>query len=237
MLQATPFRASLLALTIAGLAGPTAAVAQGSIPGALRRVAPDGTAYLVNLPESYDAADLPVPVILFLHGGDRSNTRNHPLRFARAAGLNIEFIVIAPHCAPGCRWEAVDFDALLEQVSEEFRVDGSRVYLTGYSMGGYGSWDLLGRSPGWFAAAAPIAGGGDPRAICAARGVAIRAYHGDRDDVIPHSRSAQMVDALKACDGDAELITYEGVDHGSWPITFRDPDFYSWLLEHRRSGD
>lgn len=194
-----------------------------------------GIEYLVTPPQMNDGGG-PPPLLLFLHGGDRSNTRHHPARYAAQEGLErFPFLVVAPHCAAGCSWPSVDFAALLDEVEADYAFDRARVYLTGYSMGGFGAWDLLIREPSLFAAAAPIAGGGDADEICTAATVPIRAYHGDRDNVIPHSASVEMVEALDACGGRGELITLSGVDHGSWVPTFKDPAFYAWLLEHRRS--
>ncbi|MEQ9425353.1 MAG: dienelactone hydrolase family protein [Cyclobacteriaceae bacterium] len=96
------------------------------------------------------------------------------------------------------------------------------------------AWSALSRFPDLFAAAAPIAGGGNAKDVCKAKNVAIRAYHGDSDNVISHGKSAEMIEALKACGAKAELITYKGVNHGSWPITYRDPEFYQWLLSNSK---
>ncbi len=194
----------------------------------------EGLPFLVTVPDGYGEGDDAPPVLLFLHGGDRSNTRHHPARYAADAGLSFPFLVVAPHCTSGCNWQSVDFVALIEDVAKSYSIDRSRIYLTGYSMGAYGAWDLLTKEPDLIAAAAPIAGGGDTSAICAASGVPIRAYHGDADTVIPHSQSVAMVEALQECSGIAELITLPGVDHGSWVPTFKDPEFYAWLLSHRR---
>ena len=193
-----------------------------------------GLPYLVTPPAR--AAETHPPLLLFLHGGDRSNTRHHPARYAAEAGIDFPFLVLAPHCAGGCSWAGVDFEALVTEVGETHAFDPERVYVTGYSMGGYGAWGALARFPRLFAAGAPIAGGGDPASICAARAVPVRAVHGDADDVIPHSASQEMIRALEACGGTAELVTLEGVDHGSWIPTFKNPAFYAWLLQHRR-GD
>ncbi len=192
--------------------------------------------YLVTQPLDRNGEDA-MPVILFLHGGDRSNIRHHPLRHATWAGIEeFPFLVVAPHCSGSCSWSRVDIDGLLAEVAANFSIDQQRIYLTGYSMGGYGSWHVVTNFPHWFAAAAPIAGGGDPSTICAAKDIPIRAYHGDQDPVITHSQSVRMIEALQACSGDAELVTYKGGDHGVWLRTFKDPEFYRWLLSHRRAS-
>ena len=194
--------------------------------------------YLLFLPKDYsEDTQNQSPLLLFLHGGDRSNTKHNPQKYAAAADIDFPFIVVSPHCTSGCSWSTVDFHALLKEVIAEYNVDQTRIYLTGYSMGGYGSWNLLVRSPSWFAAAAPIAGGGDASKICKAKNITVRAYHGDKDNVISHRKSESMINALKECGGSAELILYPGVDHGSWPRTFSDPEFYKWLLKHKKVRD
>lgn len=229
VVAALPWRVLGCILLATVIFSPISALAQGGE----QKTSVDGLPYLVTLPDTYNA-DQTYPLLLFLHGGDRSNTKHHPQKYAKGEGLAFPFIVVAPHCRGGCSWPRVDIDALLQEVLSAYAVDESRIYLTGYSMGGHGVWSVLSRSPQWFAAAAPIAGGGDPRSICSAKDVAIRAYHGDHDNVIPHTRSEQMIDALNACDGNAELIIYPGGNHGSWIPTFKDPSFYAWLLSHHR---
>lgn len=229
------FRSSrhlLMVVAAAVSALPSGGAAQTDNP----HVSAGGLSYLITPPSGYGPESDAPPVLLFLHGGDRSNTRHHPARYATEEQLDFPFLVVAPHCTGGCTWPGVDIRALLAEVAEEYRFDHSRVYLTGYSMGGYGAWSIVAQYPDLFAAAAPIAGGGDPDQVCAARGVPVRAYHGDQDNVIQHSQSVLMVDALNKCDGDADLVTLPGVDHGSWIPTFKDPAFYNWLLSHRRTG-
>ena len=191
--------------------------------------------YLVSTPNNYsENKDAEFPTILFLHGGDRSNTRHHPKKYAKKAGIDFPFIVIAPHCAGGCRWGSVNFKALLKEVRQNYRIDKKRIYITGYSMGGYGTWSAITNYPDLFAAAAPIAGGGNENKICKAKKISIRAYHGDKDRVIPHSESVKLTDALNKCGSKAELITIEGGRHGIWAGIFQDSKFYEWLLKHKK---
>lgn len=223
----------IVASCIGGLLAPTPGHAQSQL--GTQHESSDGLPYLLTPPASDARPGETPPLLLFLHGGDRSNTRHHPARYAAGEGIDdFPFLVVAPHCTAGCAWTRVDFEALLADVRRIYAFDESRVYLTGYSMGGYGAWSALARFPDLFAAAAPIAGGGDAAAICAAKAVPIRAYHGDQDTVIPHSSSVEMVEALAACGGNAQLTTLAGVDHGSWVPTFKDEAFYGWLLGHSR---
>ena len=190
--------------------------------------------YLITLPNNYrQDTQHKSPLLLFLHGGDGSNTRHNPRKYAPDPDLPL--IILAPQ-APSGGWSSVDFNTLLKEVSAEYNVDPDRIYLTGYSMGGYGVWDLLSRNPEWFAAAVPIAGGGDAERICKAKNVSVWAIHGDQDDVIPHSESEKMINALKKCGADAQLTLYPGVKHPSWIQAYKDPAFYKWLLNHRKKS-
>ena len=195
----------------------------------------DGLEYLVTTPDNYNKNQKAgYPLLLFLHGGDRSNTKHHPKKYAERASVNFPFIVVAPHCTGGCSWSGVDFEALLKKVQQEYNVDTKRMYITGYSMGGYGTWSALEKYALLFAAAAPIAGGGNASKICVANNLPIKAYHGDKDNVIDYSQSKKMIDALKKCNGKAELVTIKDGNHGIWPSIFQSDNFYSWLLEHHR---
>lgn len=188
--------------------------------------------YLVSLPEGYSNEGDASPLILFLHGGDGSNTRHHPKKYAEQAGLDFPFVVVAPSCNRGCSWSTVDYDALLSEVLRDYNANRNRIYVTGYSMGGYGTWRAISKAPDWFAAAAPIAGGGDTKTICNAKELAVRAYHGNKDSVTPYSGSQKLIEALNGCGARAELVTIKGGDHWIWPEIFKDKAFYDWLLAH-----
>ncbi len=224
---------SYLLLTIYGLLFTSLLSAQAP-PGEQRVFAAQNLNYLVSLPEGYPDNTSPSPLLLFLHGGDGSNTKHHPRKYADQAKLEFPFIVVAPHCNQACRWSEVDFDSLLEEVIRDYRVDKNRIYITGYSMGGYGTWRAISKFPDRFAAAAPIAGGGNTKTVCNAKSMAVRAYHGDKDSVTPYSGSRQLIKTLKGCGAKAELLTIKNGDHWIWPDLFQDADFYSWLLKQSR---
>ncbi len=198
--------------------------------GAIPKTSKDGLDYIVTLPEDYSKNRESAPLLLFLHGGDGSNTKHHPKKYATQAGLEFPFLVVAPHCNSGCSWSSVNYDALLSEVLQEYNVDRKRIYITGYSMGGYGTWSAITKSPDWFTAASPICGGGNASTICKAKNLAIRAYHGDKDSITPYTGSKQLIQTLKDCDTQAELITIKGEDHWIWPELFQSNDFYSWFL-------
>jgi predicted peptidase len=123
---------------------------------------------------------------------------------------------------------------LLDEVLKQYRVDSRRVYLTGESMGGYGTWALAAAHPERFAAIAPICGGGEPASADRLKGVPTWAFHGADDKVVPPEESRKMVAAIQHAGGDARLTIYPGVGHDSWTTTYRDQRLYGWLSAHRR---
>ena len=195
--------------------------------------------YLLALPEGYDDGDAAWPLVLFLHGAgergdDLSRVAVHgPPRLVRE-GHTFPFILVSPQQPEGGWWQADELAALLDEIESTHRVDPDRIYVTGLSMGGFGTWELLQDYPDRFAAAAPVCGGGTPGRICAARDVPIWAFHGGLDDVVPPLRSEEMVRRLERCDGDVRYTLYPEANHDSWTETYANPELYEWLLSHRR---
>ena len=192
----------------------------------------EGMPYILSTPEGY-SAEKQYPTLLFLHGGDRSNTKHHPSKYAEKAGIDFPFIVIAPSCTNTCSWSDVDLRGLLAEATKEVSIDPKRIYLTGYSMGGAGTWANLKKIPGLLAAAAPLApAGGSSTGLCKAKELAIRVYHGTAD--YGYNNSKKMVSMLRECGAkEVELISLKGKGHGIWPGIFSDPSFYAWLLLHQ----
>lgn len=189
--------------------------------------------YLVSKPKNY-SDDIKHPTIIFLHGGDRSNTKHHPSKYAAKAGFNFPFIVIAPSCTGGCSWSNVDLAGILQHASKEVSIDPTRIYLTGYSMGGAGTWANMKKITHLLAAAAPLApAGGTTKDLCTVKILPIRVYHGTADSGYRNSKN--MVSALRECGAkNVELVSLEGEGHGIWPSIFSDPSFYDWMLAHRK---
>jgi predicted peptidase len=160
--------------------------------------------------------------------------------------------VIAPQCPKEKKWVEVDWTTdqhttpeqpsvglgatlkLIEAIQKEFSIDAKRIYITGLSMGGYGTWDALARRPELFAAAAPICGGADLATAGKIKAVPIWAFHGDKDTAVKVQRSRDMIAALTAAGGTPKYKEYPGVGHDSWSQTYRDPAFYQWLFAQRK---
>jgi predicted peptidase len=205
--------------------------------------------YLLFLPQEYSAKpEQKWPLILFLHGAGERGTNvslvatHGPPKIVKNKP-DFPFIVVSPQCPEGQTWANDALLALLADIMKTCRVDASRVYLTGLSMGGYGTWSLGLAYPEKFAAIAPICGGGDPLKIllpdpkkaAALKRLPVWAFHGAKDPVVKLNESERMVNALKqAGSTNVQLTVYPEADHDSWTVTYDDPKFYEWLLAQQR---
>jgi predicted peptidase len=205
--------------------------------------------YLLWLPEGYNAkAEKRWPLMLFLHGaGERGSdiwkvATHGPGKYA-AAHPDFPFILVSPQCPERQIWSRDVLLALLDEITANYAVDTHRVYLTGLSMGGYGTWDLGLAYPEKFAAIVPICGGGQMISLLLSRHdkeralktLGVWAFHGAKDPVVPLEESQRMVDALKK-EGlqDVKLTVYPEARHDSWTETYNNPELYKWLLRHER---
>jgi predicted peptidase len=219
-------------------------------------------AYTVYVPRNYDAGK-PWPVIMFLHGaGECGSDGWRPVMqgIATAIMQDIEkwpFIVVIPQ-KPKIEnaWE--QYDALvmgmLKQVRKDYTVDGSRLYLTGLSQGGHGTWVLGAKHADVWAAIAPICGyggelwrgdkpkselpppftGKDAELGAALKDMPVWAFHGEADSVVPVKQTQDLVAAVKAAGGSPKMTTYPGVNHNSWDTAYRTEDLGKWFLEHKK---
>lgn len=202
------------------------------------------------------------PVILFLHGaGERGEDGLIQTEVGIGTALRryaerFPCVVVFPQCRRGVWWSDARMERqamkALEQSIQEFKGDERRLYLTGISMGGYGTWRLASRHPGTFAALAPVCGGvrppatvslppeqhppADPYGAMAASigKTPVWLFHGAADPVVPVSESRKMVEALKASGGEVRYSEYEDVRHNSWDRAYSDPELPTWLLSKVR---
>ena len=198
--------------------------------------------YWLSLPAGYaQAPKKKWPLLLFLHGaGERGDdlavvTRHGPAKLI-AQGRQFPFIVVSPQCPADDWWRPDVLAALLDDVARRYRVDTQRVYVTGLSMGGFGTWALALEFPQRFAAIAPICGGGHWWAAARIKHLPVWVFHGKKDSVVSHTRSAEMVAALRQCGGNVKFTTYPNADHDSWTVTYENPELYRWLLRHKRKS-
>ena len=209
-----------------------------------------GLKYRLFKPEAVEGK---VPLVLFLHGAgergdDNAAQTRHGVKAFLAQQPKRPHVLVAPQCPKNRKWSDVDWFApthktpdkpsepmalvmeLLDVLPTELPVDPKRIYVTGLSMGGYGTWDLLARRPGLFAAAVPICGGGDETSAAAISKVPQWIFHGDKDTVVKPERSRNMVEALKKAGGEPKYTEFPGVGHNSWDKAYADPALFEWLF-------
>jgi predicted peptidase len=217
--------------------------------------------YRLFMPEATaDGAKL--PLVLFLHGaGERGDDNAAQLKhgvveFHRRQAKH-PCLVLVPQCPAGQKWVEVDWNdqggagtfpaepseplklalEVLDGLIAAGKVDPDRVYVTGLSMGGYGTWYAAGMPGSRFAAAAPVCGGGDPDWAKRYVGLPVWAFHGEDDRAVPVGRSREMIEAIRAAGGQPKYTEYPAVGHDSWTPTYADDAFHAWLFAQRRSGD
>ncbi len=192
-----------------------------------------------------------VPLILFLHGaGERGDDNQAQLIYGVNPIIDYSLrtrqpvILIAPQCPEEIWWAARDGGVgrplhlaleLVEQSLNTLPIDKDRVYITGLSMGGYGTWSAITAQPKLFAAAIPICGGGRPQEAPKIAEVPLWVFHGAADSVVPVVRSQEMVTALLAAGGWPRYTEYPGVDHDSWTQTYNNDEVLEWFLAQRLS--
>jgi len=195
--------------------------------------------YWLYLPENYASKDK-CPLILFLHGaGERGNNLERvkvhgPPKIVEQRS-DCPAIVVSPQCPLERIWSPTQLSLLLDKCMKTLKVDPDRVYVTGLSMGGYGTWALCAREPDRFAAAVPICGGADinqaPRLI----DLPIHVFHGGKDTVVSVENSRKMVAAIRAAGGTkVELTIYPDAGHDAWTKTYDNDDVADWLLSQKR---
>ena len=206
--------------------------------------------YLLFLPSRYGADPAEKwPLILFLHGfgecgDDLELAKTHGIPKIVENQPDFPFICVSPQCPAATEavkdtWQQYHgiLKEMLNEIVAQYAVDKNRIYLTGISMGGYGTWSLAMAYPEMFAAIAPICGGGWSEPVYVLRDVPVWAFHGADDPTISLEYGQQIVEALRACGGNVQFTVYPGVGHDSWTQTYDNPELYEWFLQHRQRTD
>ena len=196
--------------------------------------------YHIFYPASYqEQADKKWPLILFLHGaGERGND----LELLKLQGLpnflrlkeDFPFLVAYPQCPRGSYWTVESLNNWLKEVLDQVNADESHIYLTGISMGGYGTWHWAAAHPEKFAAIIPVCGGGEPRKAQKLADMPIWAFHGQKDNIVPVEETLAMTTAIEAAGGKPKVTIYPDLFHDSWTKTYQNEAIYAWLLEHKK---
>jgi len=185
------------------------------------------------------------PLLLFLHGaGEKGNDnkrqlKHDPTKLAPKGTFEMNHvIVVAPQCPADQFWRGQPLESAIKMVKDfqkELPVDPQRIYITGLSMGGFGTWSALALEPKLFAAAVPISGGGDPRSVQRFAKLPIWAFHCDGDPAVQVKGTRDMIAALKKAGGDPKYTEYADAQHDAWTRTYKNPELYDWLFKQKKS--
>lgn len=199
--------------------------------------------YLLQLPKDYNSnKSKNYPLILFLHGaGEKGNN----LKFLMRHGIpkiaeeneDFPFIAVSPQCPVSSNWNELtnELDELFNEILLNNRIDLNRIYLTGISMGGFGTWDYATKHPDRFAAIVPICGGGNPALAIRIKDIPIWVFHGANDNIVPINYSEEMVKKLEEFNSKVKFTVYPDAGHDSWTETYNNPNLYKWMLSHERN--
>jgi predicted peptidase len=201
--------------------------------------------YVLFVPLDYKG-DKPCPLILFLHGaGETFDGKNEGKQAKVGIGPAVEkqaktfpAFVLMPQ-AQKRGWQATGEDAaraldILKEVQKNYKIDDKRLYLTGLSMGGFGTWSLAAKYPDKWAAIVPICGGGDVKDAEKIKNIPTWVFHGDADTAVKVDRSRDMVKALKDAGGNPKYDEYPGVGHNSWDKAYGTKELYEWLFKQEK---
>jgi predicted peptidase len=241
-------RAPFVAL-VAALAFVATGAAQDTKTGFVTKefTDPDGSKipYVVFVPRDYDGSKA-YPVILFLHGAGETKGRGpkQPVEVGIGPAIKRQekefgFITVIPQSQKG-GWGANTPEgkravAILDEVTRSYKTDPARVYLTGLSMGGFGTWSLAAAHPDKWAAIAPVCGGGKAEDAAKIKDIPTWVFHGDKDTAVKVEMSRVMVDALKKAGGSPKYTEYPGVGHNSWDTAYAEKEFFPWLAAQKRT--
>jgi predicted peptidase len=204
--------------------------------------------YWLYLPHDYEqqAQAGGSPLFLFLHGaGERGNAPEEIVK-VKVHGLpklldkpefNKTFpcIAISPQCKHNFEWSPSQLLLLLDHIERNYKIDKRRVYITGISMGGFGTWMCLNSSPERFAAAAPVCGGAETEWAKRLVTIPIWSFHGDSDNTVPFSMSQKIVAAIREAGGKKVIFTsYKGGGHDVWTQTYNNQLLFDWFFSHSR---
>jgi predicted peptidase len=193
--------------------------------------------YLLFLPDNHSSKEW-WPLAIFLHGSGGSGNNieilwnDVPIESMCAAAHN-KFVIAVPQCRTGRNWNPASVKDFLEQVSTAYKGDKERIYLLGFSMGAFGTWAAVEAHPNLYAAAIPIAGGGDSQHIANAVRIPIWAFHGAKDRAVPPNESFKLVESLQLKGGRAGLTILPDAGHQIAGEVCKDERIWQWLLEQK----
>jgi len=206
-----------------------------------------GLPYQVHVPKGYgENPSKKYPVIMFLHGSGEGGDGGeelakvtkwgivHMVTTGEGVAADLPFIVVWPQEPMDVDWSPYEVDAVMAKVEVDYRVDVDREYLTGLSLGGYGTWDTAIAFPHRFAAIAPMSGAGDPADVQRIKDLPIWIFHGRLDPVVPVYEAHRMFGAPQKIGGRVKMTIEPEAHHNSWTYAYNLPELYEWFLQQRR---
>ena len=200
--------------------------------------------YFLYLPMTYGKdKNKKWPVIVFLHGSGERGTKlskvaNCGLPRMLKKAKNFPAIVISPQCPANHWWNDIDVSlsvmAILKDVCKKYNVNPDRIYLTGLSMGGFGTWHLAQQYPNRWAALAPLCGSGNAWLQPRLKKIPTRVYHGAKDRNVPLAFGKLMYSALKDAGGQVKMTIFPDLAHNVWDKVYSMPEFWDWLFQQKR---
>ncbi len=203
----------------------------------------DKTTYQFWINEPAIAAEKS-PLVIFLHGRSLSGTnldrvkRYGPLRGIEKGNLKLPAYLVAPQLPSGA-WNPDKVDEVVQYMIDNYNIDQNRIYVTGMSLGAYGTMKYASKYADRVAAVVSICGGGEERDACKLANIPIKLIHGDKDFIVPLKESKKMMTAIQGCQAKAqiELQIVKGGNHGSVEDLYRHMDLYNWLLQYNKNNN
>lgn len=197
--------------------------------------------YLQFLPEGYGDSKASYPLVVFLHGsGERGQNlemlkKHGPPKIAMD-GHGLPFILAAPQCPMGRWWDPDEVIALTKHLEKTLQVDSKRIHLTGLSMGGFGTWACLAKEPKLYASGVPICGGGEPDKAPILKDIPIWAFHGEKDEAVPFTKTKEMEESILNSGGKKFRVTYypDAGHEASWTEAYANPALFAWMMLQSR---
>ncbi|HSC77141.1 MAG TPA: prolyl oligopeptidase family serine peptidase [Candidatus Acidoferrales bacterium] len=248
-------KAALLLLLCAATLPADQSVVDGFAAMTYRDASGQTMPYRLFVPESY-AKEQQYALVVWLHGGaGRGSDNLRQISGGNTAGTRVwtrpenqakyPSLVLAPQCPSNSNWVGPDYRPteelrmvvkLIEEVEREYSIDRERIYVSGQSMGGYGTWALLAEHPKLFAAGLPVCGGGDLSKTHLIAHTPVWVFHGDEDEMVGVAKSRVLVEALRNAGGQVRYSEYAGVGHNSWEKAFAEPDLLPWVFAQKRTN-
>lgn len=197
-------------------------------------------AYILDYPQKVKGN---VPLIVFLHGSGERGTNLESVKahspFTYKNLIKEPVAILAPQCSADTWWDTVNVYNLIKEIQKKYKIDASRIYLTGLSMGGWGTWKLAMEHPEMFAAVVPVCAPADKvmgANVNQYKDIPIKIFHGGNDDIVSPMNSIEMYQAVKKVNPSATLTIFPDDNHNSWDSTYSNPALYEWMLSQKKEN-